>query len=268
MKKAVYIVCLCLLTALLTEEGIRTYREGEAINERAVFTPTARFSACVREENEKEKSQENEKCAYLTFDDGPSANTEKILKTLSEKKVTATFFLIGNEITKDREEIVKKEMAQGHAVGVHTFCHEQELIYCDEESFFEDYRKTADRIYEVTGKIPDLHRFPWGSNNGYVCACVDVLHEKLSKMGVKSFDWNVSGEDSVGKNVDKETIFQNIKKDVTRYDRPIILLHDSSAMDNTAAILGKIIDYIREKGYSFDTLENREEYLFPEAWRK
>ena len=84
---------------------------------------------------------------------------------------------------------------------------------------------------------------------------------------MKSFDWNVSGEDSIGGTVAQSTIFNNVKKDLTRYDEPIILLHDSATMDNTAAVIGQIIDYIKSEGYEFATLENTKEYLFPASWR-
>ena len=57
-------------------------------------------------------------------------------------------------------------------------------------------------------------------------------------------------------------------KDLEKYDQPIILLHDSNTMDNTAAVLGEIIDLIKEKGYSFGTLEERDEYTFPVSWRQ
>ena len=78
---------------------------------------------------------------------------------------------------------------------------------------------------------------------------------------------NVSGEDSISPHVSQAVIFQNVKKDVTRFEKPIILLHDASAMDNTAKVLPQIIDYIKEQGYRFDTLDHREEYLFPASWR-
>lgn len=76
------------------------------------------------------------------------------------------------------------------------------------------------------------------------------------------------GEDSVGASVPEETIFANVKRDLTRYDKPIILLHDSATMNHTTAVLPQIIDYIREQGYEFDTLENHPGYLFPQAGGK
>lgn len=229
------------------------------------YVATARFAAQVEKENRQ--AAEKKKTAYLTFDDGPSDNTRKILEVLKEKKAVATFFLIGKEITPEREDIVKQTVKQGNAVGVHTYCHEKNKLYCNAESFFDDFNMASDSIKKVTGKEPVLHRFPWGSNNGYVCSYVDSLHEKLQEEGIKSYDWNVSGEDSIGGTVAQSTIFQNVKKDLTRYDEPIILLHDSATMDNTAAVLDQIIDYIRSQGYEFATLEKREEYMFPASWR-
>lgn len=269
MKRTTYIVCVCLLCIISFME-IR-HNMGTNISEDKNgmgsdrYVATAHFASQVKKENEQ--AGDKKKTAYLTFDDGPSENTRKILETLKEKNVVATFFLVGNEITEEREEIVKQTVEQGNAVGVHTFCHKKNKLYCNAESFFEDFRMASESIEKVTGKKPLLHRFPWGSNNRYVSSYVDALHEKLQEMGVKSYDWNVSGEDSLGGTVAQSTIFNNVKKDLTRYEEPIILLHDSATMDNTAAVLGEIIDYIRSEGYGFATLENREEYMFPASWR-
>lgn len=208
-----------------------------------------------------------EKVAYLTFDDGPSEITPDVLDTLKAKDATATFFLVGSEITGEREEIVKRELKEGHSVGIHTYSHKKNEMYCDEKNFFEDFNMCRNRIREVTGIVPKLHRFPWGSNNGYVCPIVDDIMSRLKKENVVSYDWNVSGEDSVGIDVPKSTIYHNVAKDLEKYDQPIILLHDSNTMKNTAAVLGEIIDLIKDKGYSFGTLEEREEYTFPVSWR-
>lgn len=267
MKKSVYTICLCLLSVLIFYEVRHTYEKKTGSD---TVVPTSRFYSHIQQENEKytdKKKKASKKVAYLTFDDGPSGNTKKILKTLEEKKAVATFFLIGKEITGEREETVKELKKKGNAIGVHTYCHEKNKLYCNAESFYEDFEQASSAIEKITGEKPTLHRFPWGSNNAYVKSYVDELHETLSQKGVRSFDWNVSGEDSISPYVAQETIFQNVKKDLTRYEQPIILLHDSATMNNTAAVLGRMIDYIREEGYTFDTLENRDEYMFPASWR-
>ena len=163
--------------------------------------------------------------------------------------------------------LAKELKKKGNAIGVHTYCHEHNQMYASANCFYKDFRAASDCIEKIIGEKPTLHRFPWGSNNGYVKSYVDELHNHLRKEGVRSFDWNVSGEDSISPHVSQAVIFQNVKKDVTRFEKPIILLHDASAMDNTAKVLPQIIDYIKEQGYRFDTLDHREEYLFPASWR-
>lgn len=228
--------------------------------------------AAKKNEEQKDKKEKGpdaaDKIAYLTFDDGPSEVTPDVLDTLKKKNVKATFFLVGGEITAEREAIVKREQDEGHCIGIHTYSHKKNEMYCDETAFFEDFNRCSDRIKEVTGVAPRLHRFPWGSNNRYVCPIVDDIVEKLQRIKVMSFDWNVSGEDSVGRGVPKAVIYRNVAKDLEKYDEPIILLHDSNTMQNTAAVLGEIIDMIEEKGYSFGTLAERSEYMFPEQWRR
>lgn len=256
VKKVIYVICVCLLSIIIIGEFRKQNCPDDEKKDNAV--PTIQNGV-----GEQEK-----KVAYLSFDDGPSEITPEILETLKKKDVKATFFLIGNEITKERECILKQELKEGHCIGVHTYSHKKSEMYCDEKFFFEDFNQCSDRIKEVTGVAPKVHRFPWGSNNGYVCPIVDDLLAKLKKQDVTSYDWNVSGEDSVGGTVAKATIYRNVTKDLEKQNQPIILLHDSATMKNTAAVLGEIIDYIKDKGYSFDTLNNREQYTFPESWRK
>ncbi|MCH5252416.1 MAG: polysaccharide deacetylase family protein, partial [Lachnospiraceae bacterium] len=183
MKKTVYIVCVCVLSVLTFYEAKQNWGHHTGSG---IYVPTAHFVAQVAEENkEREKEEDSKKIAYLTFDDGPSETTRTILETLREKEAVATFFLIGNEITPEREDIVKQAIEQGNGIGVHTYCHKRNTIYCDADSFFEDFQMASETIKKITGKEPKLHRFPWGSNNRYVSYYVDELHERLQKMGVK-----------------------------------------------------------------------------------
>lgn len=271
MKKALYLLCMCALSMLIFSEFQRNNGKMEQSEDDVAVQST--FSEGAGGENDTKDSgsaqgvRNHEKTAYLTFDDGPSEVTPQVLDTLKKKHARATFFLVGSEITPEREEIVKRELSEGHQVGIHTFSHKKNEMYCDEKNFFEDFNLCRDRIKEVTGVSPTLHRFPWGSNNGYVCPIVDDIIEKLQKQKITSFDWNVSGEDSISQNVPKATIYHNVAKDLERYDEPIILLHDSNTMKNTSEVLGEILDLIVEKGYSFGTLDEREGYTFPESWR-
>jgi len=64
--------------------------------------------------------RENE--VVLTFDDGPAATTPKVLATLAKECVKATFFLIGRNAAA-RPDLVRREIAEGHTVGHHSYSH-------------------------------------------------------------------------------------------------------------------------------------------------
>lgn len=201
------------------------------------------------------------KVAYLTFDDGPSENTEKVMSTLTKYKVKATFFVIGCTLTKDNEKYLIDMVEQGHVIGIHTFSHNYKTIYSSVDSYLEDFYKVYELIYHITGVKSNIFRFPWGSYNGYGKNIKEELVAELERRGFIYYDWNVSGEDSVGRPSGYE-IKKNIMKDLERYNNPIILLHDASVNKTTAKSLADIIEVIQEKNYSFDTLNHREPFHF------
>ena len=84
--------------------------------------------------------QNTKKTAYLTFDDGPSCLTEKYLDILESEEVKATFFVIGQQINGE-EQTIKREISQGHEIGVHTYCHEADRIYCNCNTYYKDVIK-------------------------------------------------------------------------------------------------------------------------------
>lgn len=197
-----------------------------------------------------------EKVAFLTFDDGPSEVTKMILDILKEEDITATFFVIGEQITEEREEILMRMAQEGHLIGVHTFTHQSKQIYASADSYILDAQKTAERIEEVTGVHPKYFRFPWGSVNCYITGFCDDIKKRMDEMGYTYFDWNVSAEDSIGEPT-KESILKNVRKDYTKYNEPVILMHDSSINKLSAEVLSQIIHELKEAGYEFSTVDNR-----------
>ncbi|MDE7299256.1 MAG: polysaccharide deacetylase, partial [Lachnospiraceae bacterium] len=166
------------------------------------------------------------KVAYLSFDDGPSEQTPVVLDILKDEGIHATFFLIGGEITPEREEIVRRIAEEGHTIGLHTYCHDYDVIYKSVDAFLADYEKVCKRIYEVAEVRPTIYRFPGGSRNHYGRrGMIDAISAEMERRGFCYYDWNVSAEDSVGKPT-RYSIRTNIFKDVFRYDEPVILMHD------------------------------------------
>ena len=99
------------------------------------------------------------KKVYLTFDDGPSKETEKILDILKKRQVKATFFSIG------RDDAFSKKMYQrivkeGHTLGMHSYSHQYKEIYQSMDAFQADYERISNCLTAATGIKPLYYRFP------------------------------------------------------------------------------------------------------------
>lgn len=195
--------------------------------------------------------EKTDKTVYITFDDGPSANTEEILRILKENDVKATFFVIPDE-----GEVCAKRLraisAAGHTIGVHSLTHNYCTIYADSDSYIKDFAEAYSLILHATNQKPRFYRFPGGSVNPYNKTCRDEIKEALGERGFVYCDWNVDSNDWRGMSV--EAICQNVVKDAQRVRHPIILLHDTDIRDNTVAALDRIIRELKEKGYKFAPL--------------
>ena len=146
---------------------------------------------------------------------------------------------------------------KGNQLGVHTFSHEAECIYCDSDTYYNDAMKTAEAIIQYTGVVPTVFRFPWGSANCYIQSYRSEVIARLQEKGLDYCDWNVSGEDSVG-NPSAAQIIANIQKNYNKYNTPVLLLHDSAGSKETANALPEIIRMYKEAGYEFGILSERE----------
>ncbi len=203
-----------------------------------------------------------EKVVFLTFDDGPGRNTLKILDTLKQYNICATFFVIGENLTEDGLEIAKRALEEGHMLGMHTETHEYDKIYRSVEAFLADYDKLASRFVEEFGECPAVFRFPGGSYSAYINPIKKDLRGELERRGFLGYDWNVSGEDSVGTPT-AASIKKNIFDTIEGQKQPIILLHDSPCSNLTAEVLPEILERLVAEGYEFRTLQYREPYQFP-----
>ena len=212
------------------------------------------------EESQKEQTQE-EKICYLTFDDGPSGVTVRILDILKEYNAKATFFVIGNSLTEENKPIVKRILQEGHAIGLHANNHSYEDFYENETSWKEDWGILYKRLEKEYGITPGLFRFPGGSACTYMKGRVQDHIKWMHEKGLRCFDWNVSGEDAVG-NPTSYSIYENVINGAIKYNTPIVLLHDSSVSQKTADALPEILRDLTKRGYRYETLEKRKEYIF------
>lgn len=193
---------------------------------------------------QESKSDSGIRRVYLTFDDGPSSNTDKILDILNEYGVKATFFVCGNErYTEEYQRIVQ----EGHTLGMHSYSHKFREIYQSPEAFKEDMDRLHDYLYEVTGVDSRIVRFPGGSSNT-ICE-KDVMQELidyLAQEGISYYDWNVSSGDASSSYVSAERIAKNVLDNVWQCNTAVILMHDASSKDTTVEALPMIIEKILE----------------------
>lgn len=197
------------------------------------------------------------KVAYLTFDDGPSANTEQILDILKKHKIKATFFVNGNTSKKD---LYKRIVDEGHSIGNHTYSHNYASIYSTVDDFLKDINKLNDFLEEVTGVRPNIIRFPGGSNNtvSHKYGGTEIMKEIVQKVvesGYQYFDWNVSSNDAEKLKQDKEVIVNSVLEGTKNKSKAVILMHDSAPKTTTAEALPEIIEGLIEQGFTFDSLD-------------
>lgn len=187
---------------------------------------------------------------YLTFDDGPSNNTSKILDILKQEDIKATFFLVN--FNSSYNPVVKRIYDEGHSIGIHSYTHNYKLIYSSVSAYFDDLNKMNDKIKTITGSDTKLLRFPGGSSNtisSFNKGIMTTLVKEVTNAGYHYFDWNVDSSDAWSARNSNDVynnVINNLKKGTN-----IVLMHDLSSNEKTVNVLEKIIKDAKEKGYIF-----------------
>ncbi|WP_204830787.1 polysaccharide deacetylase family protein [Olsenella uli] len=201
-----------------------------------------------------------EKIVYLTFDDGPSKNTARVLDVLDQYGAKATFFVTGRE--PDHRASIKDAYERGHSIGLHSMTHDYDKIYASEEAFFSDLEQVGEVVKEQIGFVPYLTRFPGGASNtisaNYCTGIMSALVEDVPARGYQFYDWNVTSADASGNNVPAETIVQS--SCVEGYTNVMLLFHDAATKDTTVDALPQIIEFYQERGYEFRAID-RESFV-------
>ena len=188
---------------------------------------------------------------YLTFDDGPSQHTPRLLEVLAKYNVKATFFVVGNAATGYYDDIV----AGGHAIAIHANSHDYSKIYANDDAFFKDLYAIQDKIYQLTGVMTTLMRFPGGSSNAisknYSVGIMSRLTKAVEAAGFQYFDWNVDSKDAGGAKTADE-VFNNVINGVKSKSAAVVLQHDIHGYSVDA--VERIIQWGLANGYTFAAL--------------
>lgn len=198
-------------------------------------------------------TKKEEKIAYLTFDDGPTLKaTGKILDILKEEDIKATFFVIGKHV-KEHPELTKRAYEEGHYLANHGYHHNNKKLYQNAESFISEIKDTDMEIGKAIGVenyCSHIFRFPNGYMSSHYKAKKKEAIKLLSEMNYTYIDWNCLNNDSV-KKYSNSQLLKNLKKSAKNKGTLVVLMHDTSDVNDTPSILKDSIDYLKEQGYEF-----------------
>ena len=180
-----------------------------------------------------------DKVAAITFDDGPSPRTGRLLDILAQKGVKATFFVVGS-MAEANPSILRRIASEGHEIENHTYSH-RNLRYLSGIEIERELMRTVVVVRSITGRSSRYFRPPGGHQNG-------SLASAAGKYGFSSVFWTVNCSKHQGTKPD------NIVRQVASATVPgsIILMHHDE--DVTLMALPRVIDALRAKGYRLVTL--------------
>jgi peptidoglycan-N-acetylglucosamine deacetylase len=179
----------------------------------------------------------------LTFDDGPHAQgTPAVLEILAGAGVTATFFLVGEQVRRD-PALAGELAAAGHGIGLHCDRH-RNLLRLAPWQVREDVLRAQDAIERATGRTPTLYRPPYGVLNA---AALGLARRR----GWRTLLWSHWGRDW-----ETGATARSIAARVTdgAGDGAVLLLHDAddygapSSWRRTAAALPRVLEILGERG--------------------
>ncbi|KAI7832631.1 hypothetical protein BC939DRAFT_391132 [Gamsiella multidivaricata] len=193
----------------------------------------------------------NQNAWGLTYDDGPSPATRQMMEFLSEKKLTATFFIVGSRVI-EYPDILKEQVAQGHHIAMHTWSHAG-LTTLTNHEIVAEIRWSEKIIRDITGLTMKYVRPPYGDTDNRV-------REILRQMGYTTVIWSAGWDtndwrmlqnqiqeweivDKFDKNLGSHTI---VKSSVGQPGGPISLEHDLT--NATISLSKKLIPMAMAKG--------------------
>ncbi|WP_438290178.1 polysaccharide deacetylase family protein [Streptomyces sp. HUAS TT7] len=180
------------------------------------------------------------KCIALTFDAGPGPHTPRLLDILKEKKVHATFFLLGRNHVDTYPDTVRRAATEGHEIANHTWTHRR-LDQLKPAEIRSELGRTQQAIKALTGREPTLMRPPQGRTD-------NAVKEVSKELGLSQVLWSATAKDYA--TTDSALIQQRILDQAGRDG--IVLLHDICG--GTVPAVPGIIDELKKRGYTFVTV--------------
>lgn len=178
----------------------------------------------------------------LTFDDGSALGiTDKVLDVLDENGVTASFFLIGNNINDKTALLVKRAHDMGCSIENHSQTHSA-MTTLTEQEILNEISYTSDVIERITGDKPQFFRPPYIDYNKKMYDIIDLTF--ICGYGCEDWIAEVSASERV------QRILAQAKPGF------IILMHDMQGNVQTVGAIKGIISVLKKQGYEFVTIRN------------
>ncbi|MGH9371091.1 MAG: polysaccharide deacetylase family protein [Vicinamibacterales bacterium] len=189
---------------------------------------------------------------YLTFDDGPNVEwTPRVLDALREEGATATFFLIDEHISRESEWIVRRMVAEGHAIALHSGT--RQLMLLSPDALAARIARAADRITAITGRPPcRLFRPHAGWRSATMYAALAQLDYRLAGWSWGMWDWNWWQKPQA------PAVARRLGRKASPGD--IIVIHDGhhknprADRSHAGATIRLLVPALRERGYTFRPL--------------
>lgn len=195
------------------------------------------------------------KVVYLTFDDGPSAHTARLLNILDKYGVKATFF-VTNQFP-SYQYMIGETHRRGHTIALHTLTHNYASLYSSEEAYYQDLFGIRDIVVAQTGVEPTIVRFPGGTNNTvskkYCSGIMSALTQSLPQFGYLYCDWNVSSGDAGGAK-STDAVANNVISGIQKHNVSVVLQHDIKGFSVEA--VDEILFWGIQNGYTFLRMDN------------
>ena len=179
----------------------------------------------------------DKKLIALSFDDGPSDLTKKLIELSKEKDVKFTFFVLGSRL-KEYKNIVKEAYENQNQICNHSYSH-RNFLNLSLDAVAKEINSTNKLIEEITGEVSDCYRPPYGSSN----------LEIRSHLNMKMINWNIDPEDWKYRN--SSSVSNHIINNAA--DGSIILLHDIYETSVDAALI--VVDELLKQDYAFVTID-------------
>jgi len=191
------------------------------------------------------------KVAYITFDDGPSIYTGKLLDVLKEYEVPGIFFVLGSHMEEvpNADEILQRIVDEGHYIALHTMTHDKNALYWTEKSpsmFTREMFQLKSEVEKRTGHVTNLCRAPFGKRGHFKAA----HYKAVEDAGLYCIDWHIDSKDWAKRNAGE--IYDQVVRELERCkdnDEIVLLFHE---YQRTVDVLPSVIKLLQNQGYRFE----------------